>query len=191
MTRKTVKTMLWTIAGLMLSLAVLLVVLSGLSGQIFITDAHGITEAADDVMDSIQNGDWEQLNALLEADEELILQTGENGTVERLIWTEYQDSLQWCCADSYEILGSNAAQRITVTCLDIAELTEKMMVILPQLSEHSEREQALMAAAEQALESEPPVMQKEITMTFVRNDGQWKVVSNSALLALLSGFTGS
>ncbi len=191
MTRKTVKTMLWTIAGLMLSLAVLLVVLSGLSGQIFITDAHGITEAADDVMDSIQNGDWEQLNALLAADEELILQTGEDGTVERLIWTAYQDSLQWCCADSYEIQGSNVTQKITVTCLDIAELSEKMMVILPQLLEHSEREQALMAAAEQALESEPPVMQKEITMTFVRNNGQWKVVSNSALLALLSGFTGS
>ena len=52
-------------------------------------------------------------------------------------------------------------------------------------------EDLLAAAAETALSQDLPVLQKEITMTFVRVNGRWKLIPNNTLLALLSGFTAA
>jgi len=182
--------MLWTVTGLLLSLAVLLVVLTGLSGQIWITDAEGIPAAADAVMSAIRSSDWKTLETLVADAQALDPQTGEENSAELLIWDAYRQSLQWTCSDGYELHGAHVTQQVTVTCLDIPALTGRIAEILPEIS-NTAREQALVTAAEEALAGEIPVNRRDIIMTFVRTDGQWKLLPNSALVALLSGFTAA
>lgn len=191
MKRKTIKAMLWTIAGLAISLAVLLVVLSGFSGQIWITDSDGIRQAADQVLTCVHDGSWEELSSLVSGNPQLQPQTGEAGTPENLIWNAYCQSLQWSCADTFELQGSQITQKVTVTCLDIAALTRSMTEILGESTDYTERDTALLDIAQQVLDTQMPVMQKELTLSFIRNDSRWTLIPNNSLLALLSGFTGS
>jgi len=191
MTHRRIKTMLWITAGLLMSLAVLLVVLNGLSGQMWITDSQGIPVAADAVMNCIQTGNWDHLQTLVADNPELFPSTGEEGSVDHMIWTAYQQSLQWHCADEFQIRGSHIEQNLTVSCLDISALIREMTEIHPELPSDLSEEQALLAAAEQILKSDMPIMSKTITLTFTREAGQWKMIPNNSLLALLSGFTGS
>lgn len=191
MKKRTKKTILWTLAGLLFSLSVFLVVISGLSGQIRIADAAGIPIAADSVMNAVHTGDWNTLELLVAEAYTLEPVTGEESSAERMIWDAYQQSLQWNCAEEYETDGAYVKQKVFVTCLDISALTGRMIEILPEIAELVAEEDLLAAAAETALSQDLPVLQKEITMTFVRVNGRWKLIPNNTLLALLSGFTAA
>lgn len=191
MKKRTKKTILWTLAGLLFSLSVFLVVISGLSGQIRIADAAGIPIAADSVMNAVHTGDWNTLELLVAEAYTLEPVTGEESSAERMIWDAYQQSLQWNCAEEYETDGAHVKQKVFVTCLDISALTGRMIEILPEIAELVAEEDLLAAAAETALSQDLPVLQKEITMTFVRVNGRWKLIPNNTLLALLSGFTAA
>lgn len=191
----TKKTLLWSAAGLLLSLLVLLVVFGGLAGEVLVTDPDGISETADAVMTCIRTGDWKSLELLVSGNPAMDPVTGEEDAAENLIWKAYQQSLQWVCAEGFDIQGPHVTQRVTVTCLDISKVTGVMAQVLLEPADGStdpeNRTQSLRAAAEQALNPNAPTMQREITLTFVRKNGQWQVVSNGALLAVLSGFTAS
>ena len=192
MTRRKTNTILWTFSGLLLSLAVLLVVLSGLSGQILVTDADGIPDAAESVMAAIHSGNWEDLEALVADANELAPETGDENSAHHLIWDAYRNSLRWSCEDGYGIGGSHVTQKVTVTCLDIPALTDAMARILPELSDNAinmTAEQALSAATEAVLRQELPLTEEKITLSFVRKNGQWLLIPDNTLLALLSGFT--
>ncbi len=192
MTRRKQTTILWTAAGLVLSLAVLLVVLSGLAGQLWITDAAGIPQAADSVMRCIQDGNWNELASFVVGEPELEPQTGEENTAENLIWDAYRQSIQWRCNDGYTVQGRQVIQQLTVSCLDISELTRSMKKILPEITDgtvNMTADHALIAAAEEVLRGDIPMMQKDIRLSFVRKNGQWEIVPDSGLLSLLSGFT--
>lgn len=191
MKRRKKRTILWTLAGLLFSLSVLLVVISGFSGQIRITDTAGIPIAADAVMHAVHTGDWNTLAILVADAQDLEPVTGEEGSAERLIWEAYQQSLQWSCTDGFEADGAQVMQKVSVTCLDISALTDRMIEILPEISDDVAEDDLLAAAAEAALFEEPPVLQKDITMAFVRKNGQWKLIPDHTLLALLSGFTAA
>lgn len=191
MKRRKKRTILWTLAGLLLSLSVLLVVISGFSGQIRITDTAGIPIAADAVMHAVYTGDWNTLAMLVADEQDLEPVTGEEGSAERLIWEAYQQSLQWSCSDGFEADSTQVMQKVSVTCLDISALTSRMMEILPEIADDVSEDDLLAAAAEAALFEELPVLQKDITMAFVRRNGQWKLVPDHTLLALLSGFTAA
>ena len=191
MKRRTKRTFLWALAGLLFSLSVFLVVISGLSGKIRITDTAGILIAADSVMNAIHTGDWSTLELLVAEEYSLEPLAGEDGSAERIIWEAYQQSLQWNCAEKFDIDGAKVMQKVSVTCLDIPSLTGRMIEILPEIADDVAGEDLLSAAAEAALFEELPLLQKEITMTFVRMDSRWKLIPNNTLLALLSGFTAA
>lgn len=191
MKRRTKKTFFWSLAGLLFSLSVFLVVFSGLSGQIRITDTAGIPLAADSVMNAVHTGDWNSLELLVAEDYTLEPMTGEEGSAERMIWEAYQKSLQWNCAGEFDIEGAKVMQKVSVTCLDIPALTGRMIEILPEIADDVAEEDLLAAAVETVLFEELPLLQRDITMTFVRKDGRWKLIPNNALLALLSGFTAA
>ena len=189
MTRRKIRTILWILAGLVLSLAAIAVVMTGLAGQVLVTDAEGISLAADNVMHCIQDGDWEELTSAVSGAPELSFQTGEENTAEDLIWDAYRQSLQWSCKDGYEVQGGQVIQQVTVNCLNISELTKQLREAMRQTEDNTASDHGLKAAAEEVLHRDMPMVQKEIRMCFVRTDGQWKLVPDSALLALLSGFT--
>lgn len=195
MTNTKKRGLLWSAGGLVLSLLVLLVVSRGLAGQVLVTDPGGIPETTDAVMRCVHTGDWKALKLLVSGNPDLDPVIGDEDTAENLIWNTYQQSLQWVCEEGFAIQDPHVTQRVTVTCLDICEVTHSMAQILqePAYSAFDPENQApsLRAAAEQALNSDTPTMQREITLTFVRENGRWQVVPNGALLSLLSGFTDS
>ena len=191
MKRRKKRTILWTLTGLLFSLAVLLVVFTGLTGQIRIADQPGLPMAADSVLMAIQTGDWATLELLLANDYDLEPITGEEGSPEHLIWEAYQQSLQWHCQQGFDVQGAQVIQNVSLTCLDIPALTRHMTMILPEVSEEVSAQEVLIAELNAALSEDLPTLKKDITMTFVRMNGQWKLIPDNTLLALLSGFTAS
>lgn len=189
MKRKTKKAIAWTVPGLVLSLLLILLVLSGLKGHVMIADTEGIGQSADRLMECVQSGDWETLNRLIADNTGIHPKTGSEDTAENMIWNAYQQSLQWRCADQYKLDGSRVTLDIEVTCLDISAFTRNLTGILAESSDGEQREASLAAAVKESLEGELPTTQQTITLHFVRGDGRWQIVSNQALLALLSGFT--
>ena len=191
MKRRKKRTFLWTLMGLLFSLAVLLVVFTGLTGQTLVTDQAGIPVTADSVLMAVHTGDWAALELLIAENYDLDPVTGEDGSPEQLIWEVYQQSLQWNCRNGFDIQGTQVIQNVSLTCLDIPALTRHMTRILPEVSKNVSEEHVLTAALSAALSEDPPALQKDIALTFVRKDGQWKVIPDNTLLALLSGFTAS
>lgn len=189
MTNKRIKMLLWSAAGFILSLMALLVILGGFAGITLVTDSEGISQTSDAVMHSIHSGDWQTLQTLVSGNPNLEPVTGESNTAESLIWETYRKSLQWSCTENFEIQGGYVTQSVTVTCLDIPGVTDAMTGILQESPAHQENQsQALYIAAEQVLQSDAPSKQRQITFTLVRENGCWRVLPDSALLALLSGF---
>ncbi len=174
-----------------MSLAVLLVVLSGLSGQVWVTEPEAIEQSADAVMTAVRDSDWEKLSELVLDQPVLNPQTGDENTAECLIWNAYRQSLQWYIEKDYEIQNSGMIQELTVTCLDISALTKQINGILAESATDHERESAMPAAVKQALNAEMPMMKKTVTLKFVSKEGKWQLVPNQSLLALLSGFTAN
>lgn len=185
-------TFLWTAAGLLFSLAVLLVIAGALHHNVPVTDPESIPEAANTLMNSVHTADWDTLEAIVSGTYALAPAAGEEGSAERLIWNAYLQSLRWNCEGSYTVHGPYVSQSLTVTCLDIRAVTNKMMELLHKESgipsAGDDATTALRSAAQQVLDSGAPTVHKEITLSFLREDRQWKAVPNDALLALLSGF---
>lgn len=183
-------TLPWLAAGILLSLLIFLVVSGGLSGKVWIADSAGIPEAADSVMHSIRNGDWKNLSAMIAGNPGIAPVTGEQASAESMIWKAYQDSLQWTCADTYDLDGARVTQNIAVSCLDIRAVTDSMTEILAESApDETNRIELLREAARQVLESDPPAATHQITLTFLREAGQWKLIPDRTLQMLLSGFT--
>lgn len=184
--RKT--TLPWLTAGILLSLLIILLVLHGLTGQVYITDSEGIRESADTILNTIRTGDWQTLNSRIVGNPGIFPETGEDGSVENLIWKAYQNSLQWTFEDCYTVDGPYITQSLTVTCLDIPGIANAITG-LPDTGSESQQEELLLNAAEQVLAAEPPLVTRQITLTFLREAGQWNLIPNRVLLMLLSGFT--
>lgn len=191
MTKNNTQTKLWTILGLLMSLSVILIVLSGLSGQVWIADVDGINQSAEQVLTSIKDSDWDKLNTLIDGNSDLIPQIGDENTAENLIWHAYTQSLQWEIDDTFQLQGACVTKSIVTTCLDISSLADQITDILSESADYTDLNSALISATEQVLDEDIPLMQRKISMSFVRKDGDWKLVPNNALLSLLSAFTAS
>ena len=130
MTKANKQTLLWLFAGLVFSLLTLLVIWTGLSGKVWITDPEGIPETADAIMDSIQTGDWAALEEMVLGSPSLTPRVGAPDSAEKMIWDAYRNSLQWSCEEPFRIHGSLITQKISVTCMDIPDITDSISTVL-------------------------------------------------------------
>jgi hypothetical protein len=176
----------WLISGILCSILLMMTVFSGLSGKVLVTDAEQIPEAADGILNAIHTGDWSGLSGMVSGDSQLTPDIGQENSAERLLYEAYQESLQWSLCQGYEIQGHYVSQKVMVTCLDISGVTRIMTENLDRQA--ADDPKMVRSAAEQILMSNPPYMQREITLHFLREKQQWHVVPDSTLLALLSGF---
>lgn len=186
MTHAKYPTLFWLMAGTLCSIVLLVMVFSGLSGKVLVTDAEEIPAAADGILDAVHKGDWEILSSMVSGEMWLTPDTGAENSPENLLYEAYRKSLQWTVCHGFEIQGRYVSQKVTVTCLDISAVTHAMAENLDRAS--ADDPKLVSSAAEQILKSDPPYMQREITLHFLREKQQWRAVPDSALLALLSGF---
>ena len=164
----------------------LFVVFSGLSGKVLVTDAEEIPLTADKILDALQKGDWTALSGMVSGTPLLEPDTGKEDSPEKRLYEAYRESLQWTVSQDFEIRDRYVCQKVTVTCLDITAVTQAMAETLEQAAATDPK--LVSSAAEQILNANPPYLQREITLHFLREKQQWHVVPDSALLALLSGF---
>ena len=192
MTKANKQTLLWFSAGLVFSFLTLLVIGTGLSGKVWITGPEEIPDAVDAVMTSIQTGDWVRLEEMVSGNPELTPKVGAADSAEKMIWDAYRDSLQWSCEEPFRIHGSLITQKVSITCMDIPSITDAISTMLSSADstgfDAATQTEFLHTVAAHVLESELPMIRREITLTFQRNQGHWMLVPNNALLMLLSGF---
>lgn len=184
---------LWFSAGLLFSLLALLLVWSGLSGSVMVTEPEEIPKAADTILQCIQSGDWSCLESMVQGHPSLAPVTGETESPEEVIWNAYQKNLHWTIHENFQIKNALVAQKITVSCLDIPGVAAEVNRILADanihLSESEYHDQILNAVVNQILETEPPLTEHNITLSFLREEGRWLALPDSSLQALLAGFT--
>lgn len=192
MTKANKQTLLWFSAGLVFSFLTLLVIGTGLSGKVWITGPEEIPDAVDAVMTSIQTGDWVRLEEMVSGNPELTPKVGAADSAEKMIWDAYRDSLQWSCEEPFRIHGSLITPKVSITCMDIPSITDAISTMLSSADstgfDAATQTEFLHTVAAHVLESELPMIRREITLTFQRNQGHWMLVPNNALLKLLSGF---
>lgn len=178
-------TLFWLLGTLICSVLVLLLVCSGLSGKVIVINPEDIHEATEKLLQTVRAGDWAALDDVVAGDSISAPEIGEPDSAERLIFESFQDSLQWNIQEDYQIQGPYVTKKVTVSCLDIVQVTREISEILEDIGTDPAN---LHSAAETVLNSAPPLLQRDITLTFRREDHQWRAVPNSALQALLSGF---
>ena len=192
MTNAKKQTLLWFSAGLVFSFLTILVVWTGLSGKVWITGPEEIPDAVDAVMTSIQTGDWVRLEEMISGNPELTPKVGAADSAEKMIWDAYRNSLQWSCEEPFRIHSSLITQKVSITCMDIPSITDAISTMLSSADstgfDAATQTEFLHTVAAHVLESELPMIRREITLTFQRNQGHWMLVPNNALLMLLSGF---
>ena len=192
MTKANKQTLLWFSAGLVFSFLTLLVIGTGLSGKVWITGPEEIPDAVDAVMTSIQTGDWVRLEEMISGNPELTPKVGAADSAEKMIWDAYRNSLQWSCEEPFRIHSSLITQKVSITCMDIPSITDAISTMLSSADstgfDAATQTEFLHTVAAHVLESELPMIRREITLTFQRNQGHWMLVPNNALLMLLSGF---
>ena len=176
----------WLVGALVCSVLVLLLVCSGLSGKVIVINPEDIHEATEKLLQTVRAGDWAALDDVVAGDSISAPATGELDSAERFIFESFQDSLQWNIQEDYQIQGPYVTKKVTVSCLDIVQVTSDMAEILKNTE--SSDPAFLRSAAETVLNSASPLLQRDITLTFRREEHQWRAVPNSALQALLSGF---
>ena len=191
MTKANKQTLLWFSAGLVFSFLTILVVWTGLSGKVWITGPEEIPDAVDAVMTSIQTGDWVRLEEMISGNPELTPKVGAADSAEKMIWDAYRNSLQWSCEEPFRIHSSLITQKVSVTCMDIPGITDAISTMLSSADstgfDAATQTEFLHTVAAHVLESELPMIRREITLTYQRNQGHWMLVPNNALLKLLSG----
>lgn len=202
-------TVCWACAGILVSLCTLILLWFGLhSGPAIRVNAASVTEAAEQVMACAASGDYEALSGLLYGAPELGTPPTDAQSAQGQIWKAFHDSITYTFPEECRILDSGVALNLHVTCLDLAAVTQALQKAAPGLLEskanalgeealiyddaHSYREDFLadvmQEAAAQVLTAQPQMLERELTLQFVRAHGRWQVVPTGELLQFLSGF---
>lgn len=190
------------------ALCTLLAVGYGTTQEPVVLLRHETVEGAvEQVLNCAASGDYETLETLLAGNATLGVPPAQDDTAQGLIWKAYQDSIKYHLRGLCAPVGSQMVQEVVITCLDIPALMEQMQTVAPELLKekaaqfteereiydeaHNYREAFLadvMAESARQVLANAKTVERELTLSFVRQDGSWKAVADEALLQLLSGF---
>lgn len=164
-------------------------------------------EQVEVLMEAVSNNDYVTASTVIQGNPVFGADREPADAVSGLIWDAFVESV------SYELVGelyatdSGVAQNITVTALDMgsvtANLKERSEKLLEQrvaaaedpdevYDENNEyREdfvmQVLYDATVQALNQDAKTVTSDVTINMIFEDGQWWIVSDSALLSAITG----
>ena len=159
------------------------------------------------LMEAVSNNDYVTASTVIRGNPVFGADREPGDAVSGLIWDAFVESV------SYELVGelyatdSGVAQNITVTTLDMGSVTEKLKErsekLLEQRVEAAEdpdevydenneyREdfvmQVLYDATVQALQQDARTVTSDVTINMIFENGQWWIVSDSALLSAITG----
>ena len=166
---------------------------------------EGVREFALEFLDTLDKGDFSGVEKCLYGAPDLGLDKEPDTENARQLWQAYRDSVSVEYSDYCYSEGTNIYQSAKVTTLDLsaalAKLNSTAAGILKTTLETAEdptallnedgtipdalRQQALSQALTQVL-GEGSTVTREMNVRLVKQDGQWRVVPDGALLAVLS-----
>lgn len=159
------------------------------------------------MMDAFCTGDYTTAQSAMYGKIELGVDREAQDEIGRMIWDAFEESM------SYELVGecyatdSGLTQNIRVTAMDISSVTgymeqnvklvieERVLAAEDLDTVYDENDEyrddfvmpILNEVARDAVENHAQNVQTDITLNLVWSDGQWWVVSNDALLKVVSG----
>lgn len=199
---------LWSIAGIVLSLCTILcAVIGSNSSPKVLLDSAAIVETAEQTLECVRSGDYDTLTQLLYGSPRLGEAPVKTDEPESVILFAFLDSIHYDISQECYASGSGVALDVHIDYLDISAVSEKLQAIVPdlmiQLAESKEKpeifdeernyqpaflEEVLCTATAQVLSQEPPITERDITLEFVRSGDGWLVVPTESLTQLLSGY---
>lgn len=170
-----------------------------------VPQTDGVRDFALEFLDTLDKGDLAGVEACLYGQPDLGLTKEPATDTGKQLWQAYRDSVSVDYSDDCYSEGTNIYQSAKVTTLDLSAAMGKLdstaAGILKTTLETAEdptallnedgtipdtlRQQALSQALTQVL-SEGKTVTREMTVRLVKQDGQWRVVPDGALLAVLS-----
>lgn len=165
------------------------------------------SDCAEQLMQSICRGSYEETAKLLLGEPDLELNRAPEDPVGVLLWDAYTASCSYTLEGSLYPTETGLAQDVHFEALDLEAVLESMNVLAKEIftarmesaedtsaiydKEGNYREDfindALLAAARQALEEHSRTVETELTLQLSRQDGQWLVTADQALLRVICG----
>ena len=159
------------------------------------------------LMEAVSNNDYATASTVIRGNPVFGVDRDPADAVSGLIWDAFVQSINYELVGELYATDSGVAQNISVTTLDMASVTanlkERSEKLLEQRVEaaedpddvynedHDYREdvvmQVLYEATVQALKEDAKMMTTEVTINMIYENGQWWIVSNSALLSAITG----
>lgn len=164
-------------------------------------------DQAEALMDAVSQGDYDAAGSMILGTPDLGVDREPADTVGMMIWEAFVDSYEYELVGECYATDSGIAQNVRVSYLDITSVTKNLRTRSQTLleawiaqatdvselyDENNEYKEefvmdALHDAVRDALEEDAVSASMEFTMNLVYRDGTWVVVSDSALMAAITG----
>lgn len=198
----------WFLAGVVIMVCTLGVVIFATGGRTgLLVDTRAMEQSAEDLFAAIRTGEPAAVSEYLAGQPQLGEPVEQENTAGSKLYYAFLDSLTWeqtgaCRADREKV-----ALEGRVRCLDLSAVLEKLNTIAPALLEergalaedeseiydddHNYREDFLSGVladgTAQALKESDAMLEMDITLTFLRTDGGWKIELSDGLVSILGG----
>ncbi len=140
----------------------------------------------EDFMGAVCNGDFGEANAMLLGQSALEESQGFPDPRSAVLWDVYIDSLSCGPIGGGYPTDHGLAWDLTVTRADLPALAQALDARYPEDGD-AVTEETLKACLDQLGEEAPAAVTGTLTLELVRNDGQWWILPDNALLDLLTG----
>ena len=181
------------------------------AGPVLVEPPRAALERAETMLEAVCAGDSEAVEATLRGNPSLGLDRDPADAVGVLIWDAFAGSMSYALEGECYATDSGVAQDVVFTYLDMdsvtANLRQRSQELLEQRVAQAEdvseiydenndyREDFVLTvlydAAQAALAEDAQLTTARITLNLVYEQGQWWIVPDGALLAVLSGGVGN
>jgi len=169
-------------------------------------DARDLTEQ---FMEALSRNDYAAAQTMLQGSPDLEADREPETALGSLLWDAYRESISYEFSGGCYVLDSAIVRDVTVTALDIpalmAVLKERSPELLQQAVEQGDPEeiydgnddfreafvmQVLFDGTADLLEETVPTASRTITLKLSCREGEWRILPEQSLLAVLSGGMG-
>lgn len=159
------------------------------------------------LMESICQGDYNGVSTQIQGNPDLGLDEQSSDAITVLLWEAYQASCAYQFDGDMYSTKTGLAQDVQFEALDLNEVLARAQVLWPELlasrlksmsntnSVYDEEgnfkdefiHQVLLAAIQQVLAQDPPMVQTGLTLQLTYQNNQWRVKSDGLLLKIICG----
>lgn len=177
------------------------------AGPVLVEQPEAAMDRVEAMMDALCAGDYAAVSGCLYGNPDLGLDREAEGQVAQLFWDALEESFTYQIQSDFHATNSGVALDVVISAMDIDSVTvnlrqraqTKMEQRLEQTDDlslvydenHEYREEfvmdALLDAAQDALEQDAQMISWELTLNLIYENGQWWIMPENALLEAISG----